>query len=176
MADVGCGLGAATLLMARAYPASRFIGFDMHGPSIDAARARATHEGFDDQVTFEVASGSEFPGGNYDLVAHFHSLHLMGDPVAAARRVRRALAPEGTWMIVEPFAHERLEANVNPTGLLFYAASTMLGVPASLAHEGVALGAQVSEGGLRAVTAEAGFSRFRRASATALMLVLEARP
>jgi SAM-dependent methyltransferase len=175
-ADVGCGLGAATLLLARAYPASRFVGFDTHGPSIEAARARAARAGVDHQVTFELASASEFPGGGYDLVTHFHSLHLTGDPVAAARRVRAVLAPEGTWMIVEPFAHERFEENVNPVGRLFYAASTMLGVPASLAHEGFALGAQVAEAGLRGLAVEAGFSRFRRASATSLALVLEARP
>jgi SAM-dependent methyltransferase len=176
VADVGCGLGAATLLLARAYPASRFIGFDTHAASIDAARARAARMGLGDRVSFEVGSGSDFPGRGYDLVAHFHSLHLMGDPVAAARQVRRALAADGTWMIVEPFAHERLEANVNPVGRLFYAASTMLGVPASLAHEGVALGGQVSEVGVHGVAAEAGFSRFRRATATPLALVLEARP
>ena len=176
VADVGCGLGAATLILARAYPASRFIGVDTHPASIEAARARAGQAGVDDRVSFEVASASDFPGNGYDLVAHFHSLHLTGDPVAAARRVRAALSAEGTWMIVEPFTHERLEANVNPVGRLFYAASTMLGVPASLAHEGIAFGAQVSEAGLRSVAAEAGFSRFRRASATALALAFEARP
>jgi ubiquinone/menaquinone biosynthesis C-methylase UbiE len=176
VADVGCGLGAATLLLARAYPASRIIGFDTHAASIEAARARASQAGIDDRVRFEVASGSDFPGSGYDLIAHFHSLHLMGDPVAAARHVRRALAPDGTWMIVEAFAPERLEANVNPVGRLFYAASTMLGVPASLAREGVALGAQVSEASLRGVVKEAGFARVRRASATALALVIEARP
>jgi SAM-dependent methyltransferase len=175
VADVGCGLGTATLLLARAYPASSFTGFDTHVPSIEGARARAARAGLGDRVSFEVASGTDFPGRDYDLIAHFHSLHLMGDPVAAARHVRTALAPHGTWMIVEPFAHERLEANINPVGRLFYAASTMVGVPASLAHEGVALGAQASEAGLRSVALEAGFSRFRRASATDLEMVFEAR-
>jgi SAM-dependent methyltransferase len=176
VADVGCGLGTATLLLARAYPASRFTGFDTHAPSIEAARARAARAGLGDRVSFEVASDTDFAGRDYDLIAHFHSLHLMGDPVAAARRVRTALAPHGSWMIVEPFAHERFEGNINPLGRLFYAASTMLGVPASLAHEGVALGAQASEAGLRSVAVEAGFSRFRRATATALEMILEARP
>jgi hypothetical protein len=129
-----------------------------------------------DRVGFEVASGNDFPGSGYDLIAHFHSLHLMGDPVAAARRVRTALAADGTWMIVEPFSHECLEANINPVGRLFYAASTLLDVPASLAHEGIALGGQVSESGWRGLAAAAGFSRFRRASATELALVLEVRP
>ena len=128
------------------------------------------------RVRFELSSATDFPGAGYDLVAHIHSLHLVGDPVAAARRVRTALAPHGTWMIVEPFSHERLEDNVNPIGRLFYAASTMLDVPAALAHEGVALGGQVSEASLREIAAEAGFSRFRRANATAVALVLEARP
>jgi len=176
VADVGCGLGTATLLLARAYPASRFTGFDTHVPSIEDARTRAAKTDLDDRVSFEVASGTDFPGRDYDLIAHFHSLHLMGDPVAAARRARTALAPHGTWMIVEPLAHERLEANINTVGRLFYAASTLVGVPSSLAHEGVALGAQASEAGLRSVVVEAGFSRFRRASATALEMVLEARP
>lgn len=176
VADVGCGPGTATLLLARAYPASRFFGFDTHAASIEQARARAAQTGLEDRVRFEVAAGSAFPGNGYDLVAHFHALHLMGDPVAAARRARAALASDGTWMIVEAFAQERLEANLNPVGRMFYAASTMLGVPASLAHEGVALGGQISEAGLRGIAAEAGFSRFRRASATALALVLEVRP
>jgi SAM-dependent methyltransferase len=176
VADVGCGLGTATLLLAQAYPASRFVGFDRHPASLEAARARASQAGLADRVSFQLASASELPGQDYDLVTHFHSLHLVGDPVAAARRVRQVLAPGGTWMIVEPFAHERLEANLNPVGRLFYAASTLLGVPASLAHEGLALGGQASEGGLRGVAAEAGFSRFRRVTATELSLVLEARP
>jgi SAM-dependent methyltransferase len=176
VADVGCGLGTATLLLTQAYPASRFIGFDSHPASVEAARARASQLGVADRVSFQLAQASEFPGQDYDLVTHFHSLHLVGDPVAAARRVRQVLAPDGTWMIVEPFAHERLEANLNPVGRLFYAASTLLGIPASLAHEGLALGGQASEGGLRGVADEAGFSRFRRATATELALVLEARP
>jgi SAM-dependent methyltransferase len=176
VADVGCGLGSATLQLARAYPASRFIGFDTHAASIEVAHARASQAGLGDRVRFEVASATDFPGGAYDLIAHFHSLHLMGDPVAAARRVRAALAADGSWMIVEPFSHERLEANVNPIGRLFYAASTMLDVPASLAHEGIALGGQVSESALRGIASEAGFSRFRRAVVTALMFVFEARP
>lgn len=175
VADVGCGVGTATLLLARAYPASRIIGFDTHPASIDAARARAAQAGVDDRVTFEVASGRDFPGQGYDLVTHFHSLHLMGDPVAAARRVRTVLASAGSWMLVEPFAHERVEANINPMAQLFYSASTLVGVPASLAQEGFALGAQASEAALRGVAEEAGFSRFRRASATPLELVLEVR-
>jgi cyclopropane fatty-acyl-phospholipid synthase-like methyltransferase len=176
VADVGCGVGTAALLLARAYPASRIIGFDTHPASIEAARARAARADVEDRVTFELASGRDFPGGGYDLVTHFHSLHLMGDPVAAARRVRAALAPDGAWMLVEPFAHERVEANMNPRGRLFYSASTLLGIPASLAQEGIALGAQASEAGLRDVAQEAGFSRVRRVADGALSLVLEARP
>ncbi|HZP40875.1 MAG TPA: class I SAM-dependent methyltransferase [Candidatus Binatia bacterium] len=176
-ADVGCGLGASTLLMAEAFPASRFVGFDYHGPSIERARALAAEAGLADRVTFEVAPAKGYPGTGYDLVTFFDCLHDMGDPAGAARHVRSTLAPDGTWMIVEPFAHDRVEDNLNPVGRLFYSASTFVCTPASLAQEvGLALGAQAGEARLRAVVTEAGFSRFRRAAETPFNLVLEARP
>jgi SAM-dependent methyltransferase len=176
VADVGCGLGASTILMAKAYPASRFFGFDIHPGSIELARKRATDAGVSDRVTFDVASATNFGGTGYDLVAHFDCLHDMGDPNAAARYVRRTLAPDGTWMVVEPRAGDRIEDNLNPIGRVFYSASTLLCVPNSMAGEGVALGAQAGEGRLRRVTLEGGFTRFRRAAETPFNLVLEARP
>jgi SAM-dependent methyltransferase len=175
VADVGCGHGASTLLMARAYPRSRFVGFDTHPASIEAARSRAAEAGLDGRVRFEVADAVSFPGGGYDLVAHFDSLHDMVDPVGAARRVHQALAPEGAWMLVEPAAGDRVEDNLNPVGRLFYAASTLICVPNSLAGHGPALGAQAGEARLRKVAEQAGFRRFRRATETPFNIVCEAR-
>jgi SAM-dependent methyltransferase len=176
VADVGCGHGASTILMGKAFPRSKFVGFDVHGPSIEAARQRAKDAGVGDRVTFATAAAASYPGKDYDLVAHFDCLHDMGDPVGAAKHVRDTLAPDGTWMIVEPFAHDEDEKNHNPVGRVFYGASTMLCVPASLAHEGAALGAQAGEKRLRDVVTKAGFKRFRRATETPFNLVLEARP
>ncbi len=176
VADVGCGHGASTILMAKAFPASRFVGFDYHEGSIEWARAAAKREGLGDRVTFEVASAKNYPGTNYDLVAFFDSLHDMGDPVGVGTHVRGSLGPNGVWLLVEPFAHDRLEDNLNPVGRLYYAASTMLCTPNSLAQEvGTALGAQAGEGRLRQVATKAGFTRFRRAAETPFNLVFEAR-
>jgi SAM-dependent methyltransferase len=175
VADVGCGHGASTLLLARAYPRSRFVGYDNHPGSIEQARRSAEREGIADRVRFEVADATSFPGSGFDLVAHFDSLHDMADPVGAARRVKQALAPGGTWMVVEPFAGDRLEDNLNPVGRLFYAASTLVCVPNSLAGHGPALGAQAGEARLREVAEQAGFTSFRRATETPFNLVLEAR-
>jgi SAM-dependent methyltransferase len=175
VADVGCGHGASTILMAASYPTSQFIGFDNHGPSIETARKRARDAKISN-VTFEVSSATSFPG-TYDLVACFDCLHDMGDPVGAARHVRQALRTDGTWMIVEPFAGDKVEENLNPVGRVFYAASSMICVPASLAHGGPALGAQAGEAKLKSVIVSGGgFTRFRRATQTPFNLVLEARP
>ena len=176
VADVGCGLGASTILMAKAYPTSRFYGFDIHAGSIEMARARAAQAGVADRVVFEVATSTNYAGSGYDLVAHFDCLHDMGDPTAAARYVRQTLAADGMWMVVEPFAGDKLEDNLHPLGRVFYAASTLLCVPNSMAAEGMALGAQAGEGRLRRVALEGGFTRFRRAAETPFNLVLEARP
>jgi SAM-dependent methyltransferase len=176
VADVGCGLGASVILMAQAFPKSRFRGFDIHPASIELARERAKAAGVADRVTFEVAKATNFPGSNYDLVAHFDSLHDMGDPLGAARRVREVLSPGGTWLIIEPFAGDKLEDNLNPVGRVFYGASTMLCVPNSLASHGPALGAQAGEKRLREVVMAAGFRGLRRAAETPFNLVLEARP
>ena len=175
VADVGCGLGASTILMAQAFPRSRFFGFDSHPASIELARKRAAEGGVADRVTFEVAGATDFPGRDYDLVCHFDCLHDMEDPTGAARRVRQVLAADGAWMIVEPFASDKPEENHNPVGRVFYSASTMLCVPHSLSRRGPALGAQAGEARLRAITADAGFGRFRRATETPFNLVLEAR-
>jgi 2-polyprenyl-3-methyl-5-hydroxy-6-metoxy-1,4-benzoquinol methylase len=175
VADVGCGFGASTILMAKAYPNSSFVGFDYHKPSIETARKRAKKAGVSN-ATFQAAKSTDYPGKGYDLVAHFDCLHDMGDPVGAARRVRKTLAPDGTWMIIEPFANDRIEDNLNPIGRIFYAASTMICVPASLAYNGPALGAQAGEARLREVVTKGGFTRFRRATQTPFNLVLEARP
>jgi SAM-dependent methyltransferase len=177
VADVGCGHGASTIIMARAFPASTFTGFDYHAPSIEAARKAAAEAGLDDRVSFEVASATEYPGTGYDLVGFFDCLHDMGDPAGAARHVLRSLGPEGTWLIVEPFANDDTAGNLNPIGRLFYSVSTLICTPASLSQEtGTALGAQAGETRLRDVVTAGGFTRFRRAAETPFNLVLEARP
>jgi SAM-dependent methyltransferase len=177
VADVGCGYGASTIIMARAFPDSTFAGFDYHAPSIEAARKAAAEAGVDDRVTFEVAPATEYPGTGYDLVGFFDCLHDMGDPAGAARHVLTSLASDGTWLIVEPFADDDTAGNLNPVGRLFYSVSTLVCTPASLSQEvGTALGAQAGETRLRDVATAAGFTRFRRAAETPFNLVLEARP
>jgi SAM-dependent methyltransferase len=177
VADVGCGHGVSTMLLAQAFPKSRFYGFDYHEGSIVAARQNAESAGLQDRLSFEVHSGKTFPSRGYDLVCFFDCLHDMGDPVGALRHVRQAIASDGTCMIVEPFAHDRLEDNLNPIGRIYYAASTVVCTPASLAQEvRLALGAQAGEARLREVALQAGFSRFRRATETPFNLILEARP
>jgi 2-polyprenyl-3-methyl-5-hydroxy-6-metoxy-1,4-benzoquinol methylase len=177
VADIGCGHGASTILMAQAYPASTFVGTDYHEGSIDAARRAAERAGVAERITFEVSSAKELAGGPYDLVCVFDALHDMGDPVGAARHVRSRLADDGTWMVVEPFAGDAIEDNLNPVGRVFYAGSTMLCTPASLSQEvGLALGAQAGEQRLAEVLNEGGFSRVRRSAETPFNLVLEVRP
>jgi len=178
VADIGCGHGASTIILAQAFPRSRFVGFDYHAPSIESARRRARDAKVDDRVRFEVASAKDYPGrGEYDLVAFFDCLHDMGDPVGAAAHVRETLKEDGTWMLVEPFAHDRVEDNLNPLGRVFYSVSTLVCTPASLSQEvGAALGAQAGEARLRGVLEKAGFTRIRRATETPFNLVIEARP
>ncbi len=177
VADVGCGHGASTILLAQAYPKSEFIGYDYHPPSVEHARAAAAKAGVAERVTFEVAGAKNFPGKDFDLVAFFDCLHDMGDPAGAAAHVLGSLKRDGTWMIVEPFAHDRIEQNLNPIGRIFYGASSLICTPASKAQEvGLALGAQAGEAKLRDVVTKGGFTRFRRATETPFNLVLEARP
>ena len=177
VADVGCGHGASTILMAQAFPASRFVGFDYHEGSIRTASERAEAAGVGDQVEFSAAPAAAFPGGGYDLVTMFDCLHDMGDPAGAARHVRQALAPDGTWMIVEPAAGDHVEDNLNAIGRAYYAFSTLLCTPCSLSQEvGLALGAQAGEARIRDIVTEAGFSRFSRAAETPFNIVYEARP
>jgi SAM-dependent methyltransferase len=177
VADVGCGLGTSTILMAQAYPKSTFVGFDYHPASIEMARKAAAAAGVSDRIKFEVASAKEYPGEGDQLVAFFDCLHDMGDPEGAARHVRKTLDSGGAWMIVEPFANDKLEDNLNPIGRVFYAASTMLCTPASLSQEvGLGLGAQAGEGRLSKILKSAGFTRVRRAAETPFNIVLEARP
>jgi 2-polyprenyl-3-methyl-5-hydroxy-6-metoxy-1,4-benzoquinol methylase len=177
VADVGCGHGASTIIMAQAYPASKFIGFDYHQPSVEHARNAAKQAGVASRVSFEVARAQDFPGNEYDLVTMFDCLHDMGDPVSAAAHVRASLNTNGTWLIVEPFANDSLEENLNPVGRIYYSASTFICTPASRAQEvGACLGAQAGEARLRAVVIKGGFNRFRRATETPFNLVLEARP
>lgn len=177
VADVGCGLGASTILMAQAYPNSTFYGFDYHQPSIEMARETAARQGVADRIKFEVATAKAFPGEDYDFVAFFDCLHDMGDPSGASGHVRKAVKSTGTWMIVEPFAEDATEANHNPIGRVFYSASTLVCVPASLAQEvGAALGAQAGERRLREVVTSGGFTHFRRATETPFNLVFEAKP
>jgi SAM-dependent methyltransferase len=177
VADVGCGLGTSTILMAEAYPKSTFVGFDYHSQSIEMAREAAAKSGVSDRVKFEIAKAKDYPGNGYQLVAFFDCLHDMGDPEGAARHVLHTLDPNGAWMIVEPFAHDRLQDNLNPIGRVFYGASTMLCTPASLSQEvGLGLGAQAGEGRLSKILKNAGFTRVRRAAETPFNIVLEARP
>lgn len=177
VADVGCGKGASTILMAKAFPNSRIFGFDYHSKSIDAARESARRQGVADRVTFEVANAKEFPGNNYDFVAVFDCLHDMGDPVGAGAHVRAAMQDDGSWMIVEPFANDELQDNLNPVGRVYYSFSTLLCTPCSRSQEvGMCLGAQAGEKRMRDVVNAAGFSRFRRATQTPFNLVYEARP
>ncbi|MGO9061695.1 MAG: class I SAM-dependent methyltransferase [Candidatus Binataceae bacterium] len=175
VADVGCGHGSSTIVMARAFENSTFTGFDYHPQSIERAREAAAEAGVASRVSFEVASAKTYPG-SYDLVTFFDCLHDMGDPVGAARHVLDTLAPDGAWMLIEPFAHDRVEDNLNPIGRIFYAASTMICTPASLAQEvGLGLGTQAGEKRLREVIMQAGFAQFRRATQTPLNLIFEAR-
>ncbi len=177
IADVGCGLGASTILMAQAYPNSSVIGFDFHPKSVELARQRAAEAGIGNRVRFEVAKAKEYSGNDYDFVTFFDCLHDMGDPKGAAAHVRESLKPTGTWMIVEPFAGDRLEDNLNPVGRTFYSASTLICTPASLAQEvGTALGAQAGEARLREIVLGGGFTRFRRATQMPFNLILEAKP
>jgi len=187
VADVGCGHGASTILMAKTFPRSTFVGSDYHAGSIETARERAKEAGLTprigkypltvQRIRFETAPASAFPGAGYDLVTMFDCLHDMGDPVGAARHVRSSLAPDGTWMIVEPAAGDRVEDNLNPVGRAYYAFSTLLCTPSSLAQEvGLALGAQAGEARIRDVVTAGGFTRFRRAAETPFNIVYEARP
>jgi SAM-dependent methyltransferase len=176
-ADVGCGKGASTLLMAKAFPKSKFHGFDYHDQSIEAARGYAKRDGIADRASFEVAKAKEFPGKEYDFVAFFDCLHDMGDPVGAAKHVYQSLAKDGTWMIVEPFANDQLKDNLNPVGRVYYGFSTLLCTPCSRSQEvALCLGAQAGEKRIREVVTAAGFTRFRRAAETPFNLVFEARP
>jgi SAM-dependent methyltransferase len=176
VADVGCGHGASTVIMAQAFPASRFAGFDYHAPSIATATQRAAEGGVTDRVTFAQATAKNYPGQDYDLICFFDCLHDMGDPVGAARHAYQALKADGTVLLVEPFAGDHLHENTNPVGRLFYAASTFICTPNSLSQEvGLGLGAQAGEARLRSVFMEAGFPRFRRATETPFNLIFEAR-
>lgn len=177
VADVGCGKGASTLLMARAFPKSQFFGFDYHDKSIEAARETARREGLAERVSFNIAKAKQFPGKDYDFVAVFDCLHDMGDPAGAAAHVRQSLASDGTWMIVEPFANDDLKDNLNPVGRVYYGFSTLLCTPCSRSQEvGLCLGAQAGESRIRDVVTSAGFTRFRRATETPFNIVYEARP
>lgn len=175
--DVGCGHGAALLLLARAFPASTFYGFDYHSGSIEAARKAVVEAGLSDRVTFEVANAEEFPGEGYDLICVFNALHEWGDPLRAARHIRKALAPDGTWMFTEPRAADHVEDNQNVFGRTFYSVSTFVCTPSALSQGATdALGAQAGEAAIREVVDEAGFTRLRRATETPAFMVLEARP
>ena len=177
VADVGCGHGASTIIMAQAFPNSRFFGFDYHEPSIERARMAAEEAGVAERTEFARASAKEFPARGYDLVAMFDCLHDMGDPVGAGRHVREALGDDGVWMIVEPFAHDHLHDNLNPVGRVFYSASTMICTPASASQEGrMCLGAQAGEARMREVAQQSGFTHFRRATETPFNLIYEVKP
>ena len=176
VADVGCGHGVSTILIAKAYPNSKIIGFDSHKPSIEWARKQAEKEGLRN-LTFEVAKSTDYPGDDYDLVAFFDCFHDMGNPAGAARHVLQTLKKkDGTWMLVEPFANDKVEDNLNPLGRVFYAVSTIVCVPASLNEDGPALGAQAGEERISEIVKSAGFSKFRRATQTPFNLVFEVRP
>ena len=177
VADIGCGLGASTILLAGEYPNSRFTGSDYHEQSIEIARKRAADAGVADRIAFEVAAADGFSGSGYDLAATFDCLHDMGDPLAAARHVRQALDRDGTWLVVEPYAADDVTGNLNPVGRVYYNASTQLCVPNALSQPGgYALGAQAGESVIRELVTDAGFTRFRRAAQTPFNLVYEARP
>jgi SAM-dependent methyltransferase len=177
VADVGCGHGASTIVMAQAYPKSEFFAFDYHKPSIERAEILARESGVADRITFAQASAKDFPSRGYDLVAFFDCLHDMGDPVGAGKHVKQTLATDGTWMIVEPFACDDLKDNLNPVGRVYYHASTFICTPASLSQEvALGLGAQAGERRLRQVATEAGFKRFRRATETPFNMIFEVRP
>jgi 2-polyprenyl-3-methyl-5-hydroxy-6-metoxy-1,4-benzoquinol methylase len=177
VADVGCGHGASTILMAQAFPHSRFVGSDYHDGSIETARERAQEVGVADRIRFQTEPASAYSGTDYDLVTMFDCLHDMGDPVGAARHIRGTLKPDGTWMIVEPRAGDRVEDNLNPVGRAYYAFSTLLCTPASLSQDvGLALGAQAGEARIRDVVETGGFTRFRRVAETPFNMVFEARP
>ena len=175
-ADVGCGHGASTILMAKAFPKSVFIGYDYHPPSVEVARQRAKDADITN-ASFEVADAANYKGNGFDLIAFFDCLHDMADPVGAARHARLALKPDGNCMVVEPFAGDKVGDNLNPVGRLYYGASSLICVPVSLAKKGPALGAQAGEKRLKEIIVEkAGFTRFRRATETPFNLILEARP
>jgi ubiquinone/menaquinone biosynthesis C-methylase UbiE len=177
VADIGCGLGASTILLAQEYPNSVFTGSDYHDRSIELARKRAGDAGVADRVNFEVSSAPSFSGTGYDLAVTFDCLHDMGDPLAAARHIRQALKPDGTWLVVEPFAGDDAAGNMNPVGRVYYSFSTMLCVPNAMSQPGgYTLGAQAGEAAIRQVVTEAGFTRFRRAAETPFNLVYEVRP
>ena len=177
VADIGCGHGASTVIMAKAYPDSEFHGFDYHDGSISRAKEVAAAEGVSDNAAFDVATAKDYPGDGYDLVCFFDCLHDMGDPVGAMKHVRETIKDDGSVMLVEPFAADTLAENLNPVGRVYYAASTLVCTPSSLDQEvGLGLGAQAGEARLKAVAEEAGFTRFRRATETPFNLVLEARP
>jgi SAM-dependent methyltransferase len=177
VADIGCGHGASTILMAQAFPQSTFIGSDYHPGSIEIARQRAAEAGVADRVTFEVAPATQYSGNGYDLVTTFDALHDMGDPVGAAKHVRESLTSDGTWMVVEPMAGDRVEDNLNPVGRAYYGFSTLLCTPASLSQDvGLALGTQAGPARIHDVTTAAGFTRFRTAAETPFNLVFEVRP
>jgi 2-polyprenyl-3-methyl-5-hydroxy-6-metoxy-1,4-benzoquinol methylase len=177
VADVGCGLGASTVIMAQAFERSTFVGFDLHEPSIEAARAAADEAGVQSHATFELATGTDFTGTGYDFVCLFDALHDMGDPVGVARHIREALAPDGTLMLVEPRAGDALEENLNPIGRTYYGLSTVICTPGSLAQDvGLGLGAQAGERRLTAVLQEAGFSSVRRTTETPFNIIIEATP
>jgi ubiquinone/menaquinone biosynthesis C-methylase UbiE len=177
VADIGCGLGASSILLASEYPKSEIRGSDYHEGSVGIARTRATDAGIADRVSFEVAFATSFSGTGYDLAATLDCLHDLGDPLAAARHIRQALKPDGTWLVVEPYAADDAVANMNPVGRLFYNLSTLLCVPNALSQPGgYVLGAQAGEAAIRQVTTDAGFTRFRRAAQTPFNLVYEVRP
>lgn len=176
VADIGCGVGFSTLLMAQAYPQSQFTGYDFHAPSIEEARRHTQAHGLADRVQFEVATAKEVPGRDFDLVTMYDCLHDMGDPRGCAKHMREILAPDGSWMIVEPMAGDRPEDNLNPVGRLYYNASTMICVPTSLDQEvGEGLGAQAGEPRLTEVIRDGGFTQVRRAADGPFNMVLEAR-
>jgi SAM-dependent methyltransferase len=177
VADVGCGHGWSTVFMASAFPNAEFVGYDFHPDSIEDARKHAREHGAGANVRFEVGTAKDYAGGGFDLVTFFDCLHDMGDPAGAAKHVHQSLKPDGSWMIVEPMAGDRLEDNLNPVGRLYYAASTMICVPTSLSQEvGAALGAQAGEAKLREVITSGGFKSVRRATETPFNMILEARP